>query len=781
MSVKHAGSVSVGMAIFASCTCGCSAQARPHGQEDDTVRTVYPIIEPGATRGVTYERGVVGLALSLERIGACLRRQRPGNLDPQAGTLEMWLSPKMPVKEMPDFSPIFSMVADPFLQNLQKSMLLLLANSGTDSHGQIAFGINPTAGDAGVFVATPPLDWQVGSWHHVAASWGTQGMAIYVDGQQQMANENPAGPQNPGNMIGIGGHANAGAWSQPCEFLIDELRISDTRRSVAEMAAAVARGRAGQPLEEDQATLLLEHFDGTPSPPIRITSDSPANIIPEGTKPLVHIVVPAAPEGPLALSWDATDLEGAPVASGEVSADAAGAAGLAADVTVDLPLDSIEPGVLNLSISASSADEPGASGAATVWIGASPAEPLMDYASAFGQSSCFARDLGEDVFAAQHQMGAKWSRVSFVWNEIEAANGRFEWGKYDEIVRLAGEYGIELVPTFMWEDPIPAWAGTPQIEEGDGLDNKRNLPPRNLEDWRDYVRQVVTRYRDSIGWWIPWNEPNLTKYLGPERDPGKYVELLRACTETIREVDPDARICGMNLALVDLRYYEECFELGALQYCDAVGCHPYRMGVDPDERSVGLNWLIGLNEKRTWLEELQELRALVDRYAQGRQVGIWLDEMGQPTEEDFVIPNVAVTEQTAAVYLARMYAEGLGTRVIDKGLWFAFHGYGSFSLVRDDFTLKPEAIAYRLLASALAGKRGVPEQARSGDAHAYRFEGEGTGAWVTWATGEEEPVVLPGVPDSARAYDIFGRPVRAAIRDGQATVTPGGTPTVVEW
>jgi len=205
------------------------------------------------------------------------------------------------------------------------------------------------------------------------------------------------------------------------------------------------------------------------------------------------------------------------------------------------------------------------------------------------------------------------------------------------------------------------------------------------------------------------------------------------------------------------------------------------MPVDPDERSVGLNWVIGLNEPRTWLEELQELSALIERYADGRELGIWLDEMGQPTEEDFVIPNVAVSEQTAAIYLARMYAEGLGTRAIDKGLWFAFHGYGSFSLFRDDFTLKPEAIAYRLLASALAGKRGVPQQAMSEDVHAYRFEGNGTGAWVTWTSAEGQEVVLSGVPGEARTYDIFGRTVEAAIAGSRAKLSPGPTPTVIEW
>jgi hypothetical protein len=781
MSMRHAKTRSAVTAALVLWGCSCSAQTRPHGQEGDTVKTFYPTVRSGATQGVTYERGIVGLALSLEHVGARVRRPRPGSLNPEAGTLEMWLSPRMPVKQMPDFGPIFSMVADPFLQNLQRSMMLLLANNGTDSHGQIVFAINPTANGTGAFVATPPLDWEVGSWHHISVTWGPGGMAIYADGQEKMANKEPAVAQSVAQVIGIGGHADAGAWSQPCEFLIDELRISSTRRSPEAIAEAIARVRGGRPLEEDGDTLLLEHFDGTPAPPLSIASEFAASIIPEGARPIVHVGVQAITRDRVPLSWELTDLEGAPVASGEVVAEREESDAPAARAVADVALDGIGPGIFNLRMSTDPGSKSGAIGATTVWLGAGPTEALADDASPFGQSGCFARDLGEDVFAAQRQMGVKWSRVSFVWNEIEPVNDHFQWDKYDEIVRLAGKYHVQLVPTLMWEDPIPAWAGTPQIRRGEGLDNKRNLPPRDLDDWRDYVRHVVTRYRGSVRWWIPWNEPNLAKYLGPERDPAKYVELLRACAETIREADPEAKICGMDVALVDLPYCEECFELGALAHCDAVGCHPYRMGVDPDERSVGLNWLIGLSKQRTWLEELQELRALINRYAVGRRVGIWLDEMGQPTEEDFAIPNVAVTEQTAAIYLARMYAEGLGTGVIDKGLWFAFHGYGSFSLVRDDFTLKPEAIAYRMLASAVAGKHGVPERARSDDVHAYRFEANGTGAWVTWTKRDAQDVVLADVPDGARAHDIFARPVRAVIRDGRGTVAAGAMPVIVEW
>ncbi|HEY4723287.1 MAG TPA: cellulase family glycosylhydrolase, partial [Anaerolineae bacterium] len=105
--------------------------------------------------------------------------------------------------------------------------------------------------------------------------------------------------------------------------------------------------------------------------------------------------------------------------------------------------------------------------------------------------------------------GFKWIRQQFPWADIEiSGKGNYQdcrdtrigcidaWAKYDNIVQLAEQHGIDLVVRL--EAP-PKWArSTP----GDFS------PPSNLGDFGDYVAAVAARYRGRIQFYQIWNEPN---------------------------------------------------------------------------------------------------------------------------------------------------------------------------------------------------------------------------------------------------------------------------------
>jgi hypothetical protein len=78
-----------GVAMIGVCLAlflAVSAYAAPSGVAGDTVRTCYPTRVSGATTGVSYVPGVLGRALSLDRIGACVQRERANHLDPAIWT-----------------------------------------------------------------------------------------------------------------------------------------------------------------------------------------------------------------------------------------------------------------------------------------------------------------------------------------------------------------------------------------------------------------------------------------------------------------------------------------------------------------------------------------------------------------------------------------------------------------------------------------------------------------------------------------------------------------------
>jgi polysaccharide biosynthesis protein PslG len=98
------------------------------------------------------------------------------------------------------------------------------------------------------------------------------------------------------------------------------------------------------------------------------------------------------------------------------------------------------------------------------------------------------------------EAGFHWLRQEFPWEDIEIHGkgdftdrrhepARSAWEKYDHIVDLAEEYGLELIVRL--SNP-PAWS------RAAGDDAGSFAPPDNLEDYGDFCEAVARRYRGRI-------------------------------------------------------------------------------------------------------------------------------------------------------------------------------------------------------------------------------------------------------------------------------------------
>jgi hypothetical protein len=186
-------------------------------------------------------------------------------------------------------------------------------------------------------------------------------------------------------------------------------------------------------------------------------------------------------------------------------------------------------------------------------------------------------------------------RQIFGWYEIEPqpgvftdASGRSTWEKYDHIVELAVERGLEIIARL--EKP-PAWAraGRPNPDV-DG-------PPDRLSDYARFVELVVQRYQGRIRYVQIWNEPNLRGEWGATPiDPRGYVDLLEAGYRAAKRVDPDVTVLLAGLAptdqtgpdnLSDLLFLERVYELGGAPFFDVVTVMVYGYGFPPWDRRLG--------------------------------------------------------------------------------------------------------------------------------------------------------------------------------------------------
>jgi len=135
-------------------------------------------------------------------------------------------------------------------------------------------------------------------------------------------------------------------------------------------------------------------------------------------------------------------------------------------------------------------------------------------------------------------------RIAIRWTTVEPERGKWNFTKVDSVVHALHEAGIVILPTLM---SVPAWASGVKPAGVKGFYD--SFPPQRMEDWQEYVRQVVFRYRKEVRFWEIWNEENGADFYKPQPDAAHYVSLLKTAHDTIKSIDPKATVVLGGLQL----------------------------------------------------------------------------------------------------------------------------------------------------------------------------------------------------------------------------------------
>ncbi len=194
--------------------------------------------------------------------------------------------------------------------------------------------------------------------------------------------------------------------------------------------------------------------------------------------------------------------------------------------------------------------------------------------------------------------GFHWLRQEFPWEDIEIhGKGDFEdrrheparpaWEKYDQIVDLADQYGLEIIARL--SNP-PAWS------RAQGDDAGALAPPDNLGDYGDFVEAVVRRYRGRIHYYQIWNEPNIYPEWGEGAvSPEEYTALLKVGYTRVKAACPECVVLSGALAqtiplgprdLNDFVFLQRMYDAGAGDYFDVLAMQGYGLWSGPTDRRM---------------------------------------------------------------------------------------------------------------------------------------------------------------------------------------------------
>lgn len=132
------------------------------------------------------------------------------------------------------------------------------------------------------------------------------------------------------------------------------------------------------------------------------------------------------------------------------------------------------------------------------------------------------------------------------WLHLEPADDQWTWTTLDAHLAKAEREGVDDVTLVLAS--TPRWAAQRTTEDdADWLGPGSASPPKDLDQWREYVHTVAEHYRGRITTYEIGNEPNLTTFWNGT--PQEYAELVAAASQEIRQADPGATI-AVNAGLV---------------------------------------------------------------------------------------------------------------------------------------------------------------------------------------------------------------------------------------
>jgi hypothetical protein len=170
------------------------------------------------------------------------------------------------------------------------------------------------------------------------------------------------------------------------------------------------------------------------------------------------------------------------------------------------------------------------------------------------------------------------SRLWGQWYKLEESKG--EWTRelllLDRFVDAGYEAGKRNI---MVVGRVPRWANAQPDDETGDIPGTTG-PPANIDDWKDYIRELGTRYQGKVTHWEIWNEPNSpSHYTG---DIFELIELVAAAREVLLSIDPENVIISPpfydNGAWLDDFLYH-----GGAEHVDVIGYHWY---ADSPEESL---------------------------------------------------------------------------------------------------------------------------------------------------------------------------------------------------
>lgn len=347
--------------------------------------------------------------------------------------------------------------------------------------------------------------------------------------------------------------------------------------------------------------------------------------------------------------------------------------------------------------------------------------------------------------STRYNIGVRWVRRDFVWENIERTRGVFDFKEADDVINREIANNVQVLGILNYSNLL-------YISEPNA---STSFPPDTLQSFGNYVTQTVKHFKDRVHIWEIWNEPNGPTFWKPNANPKEYGELVLIAIQRIREADPNAKIMlGGMVGNSDQIFFggrswgftEDLLSMypEIVNYIDIYSVHPYTFFQKsyPEERSI--------THKVGFMDLILDFRTILEKN-NAKSKTIWATEYGWHNAVNGLIYK-GVPEDTQAAYLVRAsvlalsldvemlfpytYRDGPEDLTVSEA-HFGMYRYAEPN-AEEPFEPKPSAFAYQTMTQQLGNKSFTKDLKKmlklDNNSYAYQFE-DIIVAWTTTSNG----------------------------------------------
>jgi hypothetical protein len=341
------------------------------------------------------------------------------------------------------------------------------------------------------------------------------------------------------------------------------------------------------------------------------------------------------------------------------------------------------------------------------------------------------------------------------WKNVQPNKDKWVFYHLNDLLGIAEKHRVSPMYTLGF---TPVWTSA-RPNEKYGMAGSA-AEPRDIQDWRDYVKKMATQYKGRIHDWEIWNEANdKTFYSGSVE---QMVKLAQAAYEILKQVDPSNTVIAPSLTygLKGVPWLDDYLRAGGGKYADVIAYHLY---VAQPEDEVELIRKIrsvmaanGLGNKPLWNTETGW--AIQNRSGEGmdRAKALGLHPIPAPEGGAYAIRALVLAWDAG---VSRYY-------------WYTWDNQPE-AMVEPDGTLKATAVAYAQAVKWLSGAVMKTCDADGSGTWVCQIKRDGGyNGYVVWNTNGVKDFPIPAAWHAKIERDMYGNTVALKGPTARISIEP---------